>query len=312
VVVNATGPWTDDLRSSLGTSQRIRKLRGSHLILARERLPVREAITLFHPRDRRAMFIIPWEGATLIGTTDIDHVLELNEKHDEPFASRAEVAYMLEALDFLFPSLEIFEADIISSFSGLRPIIDTGASTPSKESRAHQIWDEDGLITITGGKLTTFRLMARQTIRAALASIGHQAKLRDNSPLLAPLDRAALQGVDPATGEYLRGRYGLEASVLLTATKNDELGHIDALPNIWAELRWAARTEGIVHLDDLLLRRVRIGMLLPDGAQGLMARIRTFVQAETGWDDQRWNREVKRYLETWKAFYAPIPGETHG
>ena len=310
VVVNATGPWTDDLRSFLGVPQRIRKLRGSHLILTKERLPVREAITLFHPRDRRAMFVIPWEGTTLIGTIDIDYDLELNEKHNEPFASREEVAYMMEALDFLFPSLEISEADIISSFSGLRPIIDTGASTPSKESRAHQIWNEDGLITITGGKLTTFRLMARQTVKAALASIGHEAKLRDNSPLLAPLDRAVLQGVDPATGEYLRGRYGLETSLLLAAANDDEHGHIDALPNIWAELRWAARAEGIVHLDDLLLRHVRIGMLLLDGAQGLMARIRAIVQTETGWDDQRWEQEEARYRKIWKAYYSPIPGES--
>ncbi len=312
VVVNATGPWTDELRSSLGAPQRIRKLRGSHLILAKERLPVREAITLFHPRDRRAMFVIPWEGTTLIGTTDIDHDLKLDEEHIEPFASQVEAAYMLEALDFLFPSLEISEADILSSFSGLRPIIDTGASTPSKESRAHQIWNEDGLITITGGKLTTFRLMSRQTVRAALASIGLDAKLRDRSPLLAPLDRAALQGIDPTTGGYLRGRYGLETSLLLAAAQHDERGHIDALPNIWAELRWAARAEGIVHLDDLLLRRVRIGMLLPDGAHGLMARIREIVHAETGWDDQRWRQEETRYLDTWKAYYAPIPGEMNG
>lgn len=123
------------------------------------------------------MFVIPREGTTLIGITDIDRDQELDEKHAEPFASYEEVVYMREALDFLFPALEISEADIISSFSGLRPIIVAGVSAPSRESRAHRIWNEDGLITITGGKLATFRLMARQTAKTALASIGLDANL---------------------------------------------------------------------------------------------------------------------------------------
>jgi glycerol-3-phosphate dehydrogenase len=308
VVVNATGPWTDQLRADLNAPPRLRKLRGSHLILARERLPIKEAITVFHPSDRRAMFVIPWEGATLVGTTDIDHDPALEERYAETFASPDEFSYILEALDFLFPSLELSGEDVLSSFSGLRPIIDTGAETPSKESRAHQVWNEQGLITITGGKLTTFRLMARQTLQAALESIGVETKISRESPLLAPLDRAAINSVDPQTQVYLRGRFGLETSLLLNSAESYDLEKIEALPNLWAEIRWAARTEGMVHLDDMLLRRVRIGMLLPQGGKYVMSRIRKIVQEETGWDDERWQEEEAAYWQTWKTYYSNQPG----
>ncbi len=308
VVVNATGPWTDELRAELEVPARMRKLRGSHLILSRERLPIQEAITLFHPKDRRAMFVIPWEGTTMVGTTDIDQDPALDEQYEEPFASSNEIGYMLDALNFLFPSLELSEEDIISSFSGLRPIIDTGAETPSKESRAHQIWNENGLITITGGKLTTFRLMARQTVNVALKSIGLDTKIKPDNPLLAPLDRASSELVDAKTLTYLRGRYGLETSLMLSTIQKNDLQKIDALTNIWAEVRWAAKSEGILHLDDLLLRRVRIGVLLPNGAKAVMDRVREIVQVETGWDNKRWQAEEKRYWRIWKTYYSANPG----
>jgi len=308
VVVNATGPWTDDLRAELNAPPRMRKLRGSHLILSHSRLHVKEAITLFHPKDRRAMFLLPWEGATMVGTTDIDHDPALERGYDETFASRDEMAYMLEALDFLFPGLQLNQSDIISSFSGLRPIINTGASTPSKESRAHQIWDEDGLITITGGKLTTFRLMARQTLKAALVSIDSKVKIPRKTRLLTPVDRLPVETVSTETLAYLRGRYGLETSLLLGAAQSNDLQPIGALPNLWAELRWAARAEGVIHLDDLLLRRVRLGMLLPQGGSGVKKRIRTIIQQETGWSDARWEVEEAAYSQTWKKYYSPHPG----
>lgn len=308
VVVNATGPWTDALRAGLPAPPRLRKQRGSHLVFARERLPVYEAITLFHPRDRRAMFIIPWEGATLVGTTDLDHDQSLETRYDEPFASKAERAYLLEALAFLFPALKICAGDILSSFAGLRPIIDSGAAKPSAESRAHQVWNENGLITITGGKLTTFRLMARQTLETALRSINLQIERPTHTPLLAPLDGADSASVNPQSLAYLRGRYGLETSLLLNCAPQADYDHIGALPAIWAELRWAARSEGILHLEDLLLRRVRVGLLLPDGAGAIMEKVKEIVQQETRWDDDRWRAEEASYWNTWKTYYSPEPG----
>lgn len=308
VVINATGPWTDSIRSGLSVPDRMRKLRGSHLIFSRERLPFNEALTLFHPEDHRAMFVIPWEGTTLVGTTDIDHDPALDINFSEPFASVDEIDYMLTALNFLFSDLKLSERDILSTFSGLRPIIGTGAAAPSKESRAHQIWNERGLITITGGKLTTFRLMATQTVKAAFSAAGREINPAANPRMINNAEVPPTGQLNPETLNYICGRYGSEAGRLISTAEKEDLMHIDKLPNLWAEMRWAARMEGVNHLDDLLLRRVRIGMLLPDGGKKIMKQVRSIVQDELGWADARWESEVAAYWQTWNTYYSPSPG----
>jgi glycerol-3-phosphate dehydrogenase len=306
VVVNASGAWSDDIRSQLGQPARLRRLRGSHLIFARAKLPVNQALTLFHPRDGRAMFVIPWEGTTIIGTTDIDHDPALDKKYLEPFASSEEIQYMMEALSLLFPSLDLTEKDIVSSFSGLRPVIHSGAATPSKESRAHALWEENGLITITGGKYTTFRIMSRQTIGRVLARLG-KPEIASHERIFNPLPDLPPSSLDPLTLAYLTGRHGNETAELMASAKENELKPIEQLPNLWAELRWAAREEGIEHLADLLLRRVRLGMLLPRGGRDLLGNIRNIVQSELGWSDERWQQEETAYLQTWQSYYSPNP-----
>jgi len=308
VVINATGPWTDSLRSELEAPERMRKLRGSHLIFDRQRFPASEALTLFHPDDGRAMFIIPWEGITMVGTTDIDHDPQLEKKYDEPFASQEEIAYMLKAVNFLFPDLEIGKKDIISTFSGLRPIISGGAASPSKESRAHEIWNEKGLITITGGKLTTFRLMALQTIREAVKEAGIKIQPPSDLPIIGSSEIARPENMEKEIFNYLCGRYGNRTGLLLQAAREGELERINGLPNTWAEIRLAARSEAVLHLDDLLLRRVRIGLLLPEGGKKWLPRIRAITQPELGWSDARWEAEEKAYLHIWQTYYSPQPG----
>ncbi|MGA2517867.1 MAG: glycerol-3-phosphate dehydrogenase/oxidase [Thermodesulfobacteriota bacterium] len=307
VVVNASGAWSDEVRNQLGQPARLRRLRGSHLVFSRARLPVNQALTLFHPRDGRAMFVIPWEGATIVGTTDIDHDPALDRKYLEPFASEGEIGYMMEALLLLFPNLGLSDKDIVSSFSGLRPVIHTGAASPSKESRAHALWEEDGLITITGGKYTTFRVMSRQTMDRVLARLDKpQTVTRER--IFDPLPDLSSFSLEPSRLAYLAGRHGNETAGLLTAAKQGELEPIEQLPNVWAELRWAAREEGVEHLDDLLLRRVRLGLVLPRGARDVLGRIRSIVQHELGWSDERWQREEAAYLQTWQTYYSPKPG----
>ena len=307
-VINATGPWADELRAGLNAPGRLRKLRGSHLIFSRERLPIREALTIFHPKDRRAMFVLPWEGTTLAGTTDIDHDPALERSAPEPFASRGEIDYILEALDFIFPQLAIGEGDILSSFAGLRPIISGSADSPSKASRAHRVWVEDGLVTITGGKLTTFRLMARQALNAMLTSIGSDIRVSPKMRVVNPLEKflSTMLGADQLN--YLNGRYGSEITLMLGEMDKEDFKTIEPLPNLWAELRWAARAGGAAHLNDLLLRRVRLGMLLPEGGKAIMPRVRAIVQNETGWDDARWQAEEAAYWRIWKTCYSPNPG----
>jgi len=186
----------------------------------------------------------------------------------------------------------------------IAPEVDTD---PSHVSRAHALYQESGLITITGGKFTTFRIMARQTIQAALAQLGKPLTSFDKQ-IFQPLTTISSEFIDPSTTLYLLGRHGFETGDLLASAQPGELETITPLSNIWAELRWAAREEGVLHLDDLLLRRVRLGMLLPDGAVDLLPHIHKMLQPELGWDDQRWQFEEKAYLDTWKKYYSPNPG----
>jgi len=308
VIVNAAGPWTDKIRRELKAPDRLRPLRGSHLVFKRVRFPTSEALSFFHPQDRRSMFVIPWEGVTLVGTTDIDHSEKQQGFLNEPYTERNEIEYILSAVDFLFTGLKITQSDIISTFSGLRPVINTGAATPSKESRAHQVWNEHGLITVTGGKLTTFRIMAKDTLEIACASIGKQVKINPRQQMLKTLQTGQCGKLKKDACNRLFGRFGREAKDLLQLTKSDELQQIGSLPSIWAEVRWAAASEGVVHLDDLFLRRTRIGLLLPEGGKSVLSRVRQIAQPELGWSDSHWEKEETHYWKIWRTFYSPKPG----
>lgn len=303
VVINAAGAWSDGLRGKLGLAPRLRPLRGSHLVFQCSRLPLTRAVTFQHPRDGRPVFVLPWEGAVILGTTDVDQGQDLPS---DPCISSLEAEYLLESLKFVFPGLELTPADVTATFSGIRPVVNTGKANPSKESREHVLWDENGLLTVSGGKLTTFRIMARDALKAIRCSLGNIPFDRD-APVLDPLPVEAEQTlVDshlPAP-QCLRllGRYGSTGAHLICAG-NVDLDPIPGSPYLWAELGQAARAEAVVHLDDLLLRRVRLGLILPGGGLEHLARIRRIVQPELGWDDRRWQSEKAAYVEVWKKAY---------
>ncbi len=312
-LINATGAWADHLRGQVGAESRIRPLRGSHLIFPAWRFPVAQAVSFMHPIDGRPVFAFPWEGVTLVGTTDVDCPPPLET---DPGITGDEVAYLMAAVAAQFPALELSLDDVIATFAGIRPVIGSGKADPSDESRDHVVWQEAGLLTVTGGKLTTFRQVARQ----ALEEICHRlddggttgqarlARLHDDAPVLQPVDEdEALPGGEALPEEARRrllGRHGREAAELITAAAPGELKAIPGTPALWAELRWAARAEGVVHLDDLLLRRVRLGLLLPRGGGDLMPHIRSIVQPELGWDDTRWAAEERNYRALVAAAYA--------
>jgi glycerol-3-phosphate dehydrogenase len=303
VVINATGAWADRLREQVGGAARIRPLRGSHLILPAWKLPVAQAISFLHPQDRRPVFIFPWEGTTLVGTTDVDHAAPLDE---EPGISPAEFAYLMEAVNSQFAALHLTQADVLATFAGVRPVIGTGRADPSKESRDHVIWDEHGLLTVTGGKLTTFRLIALDALQAAGERLPGMPRIDRKRPVLDPVDvdLPGADALDQETRQRLLGRYGADAPALVAAAAEGELEPVPGTRTLWAELRWAARAEGVVHLDDLLLRRVRLGLLTEAGAWPIMERIRAIVQPELGWDDARWEEEAGRYAELWRDYYG--------
>jgi glycerol-3-phosphate dehydrogenase len=209
------------------------------------------------------------------------------------------------AVQDAFPSLDLREKDIQATFSGIRSVVDTGKQDPSKESREHALWWEDGLLTITGGKLTTFRLMARQALKSISNLLTIKYGGTKNHQLLntPPWDEMSQANISPDLRLRILGRYGIDAIDIINSSIPAELTTISNLPVLWSELRWAARSEGVVHLDDLLLRRVRLGLLLPDGGIHYLDRIQSIVQEELGWNNSRWAAEVQRYLEIWTKYY---------
>lgn len=305
-VINATGPWTDELRGQLGQQGRVRPLRGSHLVFSFNDLPIPYAVTLTHPKDRRAMFAIPWEGRTIFGTTDLDHPFPLSQ---EPYCTNEEITYMLEAVNAIFPDAGISEDSIISSFAGLRPIVRGDANDPSAESRAHLVLEEDGLVTITGGKLTIFETMAEDTLKAALPMIGKELKPIRHwfNPIPASLPDSKLSAEN---FHYLAGRYGQALPDLVGMSTREELSCVDDLSVHWAELPFNARFGMVEHLDDLLLRRTRLGMLLPEGGTNLMDRVKALTQGELRWTEDEWQSEISRYQQIYRQAYSPNPEAT--
>ncbi|CAM2070626.1 Glycerol-3-phosphate dehydrogenase/oxidase [Sulfidibacter corallicola] len=304
VVVNATGAWADHLRRT--EEKRLRPLRGSHLVFPAWRLPAPQAMTILHPRDRRPVFLLPWEGASVLGTTDVDHRQDLDE---EASVTADEVDYLMEVVQARFPRLNLTVDDVIASWSGVRPVISHGAKDPSKESRDHAIWDENGLLTITGGKLTTFRKMAFDLLQKAKKYLGDDVHIDKHPPVFRQdePDWKALPPLEAPIRNRLLGRYGLAAGALIRCAGPDELRTIPGTETLWVELRWTARSEQVAHLDDLLLRRTRIGLLLAEGGRDILPRIREIVQIELDWDDARWEKEEAAYLEIWRRHYSLPP-----
>lgn len=307
LVINATGAWGDALRSAAHLKAKLRPLRGSHLIFPAWRLPVAQAVSLMHPADGRPVFAFPWEGATLVGTTDVDH---RDDMRHEASITPAEVEYLLAAIRFQFPQLGITPDDIVSTYAGVRPVIDSGKANPSQEGRDHAVWLEDGLLSVTGGKLTTFRLIALDALR-------HAAPLLPNwqaRPCVEPVFARAPALSAPALGSLqrlrLQGRYGRYAPALLAAAQTGELEAIAGTETLWAELRWAARSEAVLHLEDLLLRRTRLGLLLRHGGTEALPRIRAICQPELGWSDAHWESEQASYLLLWQTRYRAPPADT--
>ena len=300
VIINATGPWSDEMRENIDGQPRLRRLRGSHLVFSQDKLPLNAAVTLLHPGDNRAMFAIPWENRTIVGTTDLDHDLQ----EDETRITRSELEYILEATQHVFPECCVDEEDVISTFSGLRPVINTNAPTPSQESRAHQIWEEDGLVSIAGGKLTIFRVMAADVLNFCGERLPIHPEFSSNTPCF--IHPAPPSDIKMNHSEWLRmaGRLGQDVDAFFESANPDHLRPISPLPELWSELTWAAKNEAVVHLDDLLLRRVRLGLLMPNGGFDLFDRIRALVQDPLGWSDETWASEVTRYMNIWRKNYA--------
>jgi glycerol-3-phosphate dehydrogenase len=301
-VVNATGAWADRLRAGVGAAPLLRPLRGSHLVLPFWRLPVAQSISFMHPKDGRPVFFYPWEGATLVGTTDLDHRLDLDV---EASITPAEVAYLLDAVNDQFPAAQVTAADISACYAGVRPVINDGQQDASKATRDHVVRDESGLVTLAGGKLTTFRLMAQDALALAAPHAG-KSFAKDDAPLFTPAPRLNPHW-SPAVRQRLTARYGAFAAEWSEGARDGDLHRIPGTETLWLELSIAARFEAVQHLGDLLLRRTRLGILLPRGGLDHLPRIHELCAPHLLWDEARWAQEVERYRALIAAHYQP-PG----
>jgi glycerol-3-phosphate dehydrogenase len=306
IVINATGAWADKLRNKVNHEKRVRPLRGSHLVFASERLPVPSVIVFGRADDGRAAFIYPWEGTTVVGTTDLDHSLDLDI---EASITEKELSYLLESVNKHFPDAAITTEDVISTFAGIRPVIGSAKSkNPSKERRDHAVWSDNGLITVSGGKLTTFRLIALDVLRMAEGLLPAARAFSDDAVFKVPSFAAsAVCPDDAARGQRLLGRYGDLAQMVVGKPSPNEQSLIQDTLFTLSECRWAVRHEAVVHLDDLLLRRTRLGLVLSNGGEAIFEPLQLIFTQELNWGESQWQNELDRYKAIIRNCYS-IPG----
>jgi glycerol-3-phosphate dehydrogenase len=317
-VVNATGVWADRLRPDEIYAEeevpRIRPSRGTHLTFAREALDVRAGVVA-PAGGGRTVFVLPWLGRTLVGTTDNDY--EGSLEHVPPGGE--DVAYLLEAVNSGFGT-ELGPSDLTGAYAGVRPLISTGDPKKSVDiSRKAELYEtSSGLVTITGGKLTTWRRMAKMAVDRIVEREGREAACRTHEiPLGQPVDPDALPHVPSVDAEgqaHLAARYGHAAQfVLRLAAAAPELGGriSPALPDILAEAAFAAGHEQARTVGDVLLRRTRLGLLdaralTAPGAEGPPAVARAMA-AQLGWDEARVAREVEDWRRLAQAEGLVVP-----
>src|SRR5210317_835524 len=302
-VINATGSWAEKLHPSPEPQRHLRPLRGSHLVFTAGAIPLNEGFSFIHPLDNRAVFVIPWEGAVLVGTTDLDHPQDLSL---EPNITQAEVTYLMKGIQAIFPSLDISPADCMCAFAGIRPVLSEGKLKPSEESREHVVWVDRGLVTVTGGKLTTFRRLALDALKAAKSFLPPDKMVDREAPVFNTVQQTPAQeyGLSPEAWRRLYGRYGSAADIIVKTARAADLTVIAGTHTLWAELPYVAQNEQIRHLGDLLLRRVRIGLLTPLGGKAYLRRIQKLCKKALPWDRRRWKEEIDLYLAQWNHAHA--------
>ncbi len=314
VVVNATGPWCDSLRRMEDPSAKplLRPTKGVHVMVRRDRLGHEAAITLTSPIDGRVMFVLPWGDFSYIGTTDTD----TDEGPDEVHANPSDIVYLLRSANAAFPNARLSENDIVATWAGLRPLIAPEALVgASQVPREHLILrGPGGMLTIAGGKLTTYRLMAAELVDQ-VTEILHQldGRTRPHRPPtdqeslpggevldLEPLGQPGLElGLSVEVIDYLISCHGTEcAAVFNLVRERRELGEplCEGYPAIKAQVIHAARRELAQRVDDVLVRRLHVLYEAPDRGAAAAPITAKLMAEELGWDETRISLEAERYL----------------
>jgi glycerol-3-phosphate dehydrogenase len=282
-VVNATGVWCDELRrrDDPGAAPTVRPSKGIHLVVSRRRLNLRTAAMLPSPSDGRIVFLIPVGDRVLVGTTDTDYDGPL----DRPRAEAADAEYLLGVVNACLPEVRLRREDVLSSYAGLRPLLLEGSDVPSKVSREHHLFESpSGLMTIMGGKLTTYRLMAKQVVD----------RLTRRKCKTQAIDLFAGGSEDP-----LGGFYGDEARHV-----RDRAPLVEGLPHVWGEVDYALEREMARTLTDVMARRMRLALYAPDQGRGVAEAVARRMAPRLGWDRQEIVRQVQDYERELDASYG--------
>jgi glycerol-3-phosphate dehydrogenase len=317
VVVNAAGVWCDEVRAMAGLARgKLRPSRGSHLLFPRARLPLDVAVTALSPDDGRPVFAVPHPEGTLVGTTDLFHDGPL----DDPRPTADEVAYLLRFARHVFPSARLAARDVAGAFAGVRPVLGSRVEDPSAASREEAVWIERGLVSTAGGKLTTFRATAEKVVDAVVRQLP-EGRREAAGPAVSASVALPWRGNPPALVRAVRGNGAGEAvaagmvrrlgALALPATAADPEGLrpvAEGLDICTAELVWHLRFGAVEHLEDLLLRRVRLGMWQPRRCLELAPRLRPALRRAAGWTVARWNRELDRLTHAVSGWLPPEAG----
>ncbi|HEV8206942.1 MAG TPA: glycerol-3-phosphate dehydrogenase/oxidase [Acidimicrobiia bacterium] len=299
VVVNAAGVWTDDVRALDEPSHphSIRPAKGIHITVPWTKVRNDIAVVVPVAKDRRSVFVVPWGDLTYVGTTDTDYDGPL----DDPECTPDDVAYLLRALNAVITD-PVREDDVLGTWAGLRPLLRTAANDRTADlSRRHAVRrSEGGLVTVTGGKLTTYRRMAADTVDEVDAVLGKRRRCRTKQLKLIGADgyEDPPETNEPSRHEHLAHRYGTEgAEVEALVDQEPALGEplVPGLPYLKAEAVHAVRSEMARTLDDVLTRRTRARLLARDDSAAAAEVAAVLVGRELGWDDAERARQVKEY-----------------
>ena len=311
VVVNAAGVWVDEVRAldEGRDPDSLRPAKGIHLAVPWDKVRCDIAAVVPVPSDRRSIFVVPWGDRVYLGTTDTDYDGSL----DDPQVTPDDVDYVLGAIN-LFVTEPITRADVLGTWAGLRPLMKgAGSERTADLSRRHSVLaSPSGVITVTGGKLTTYRKMAADTVDAVVKALGQGRGARRSPTKKLPLrgaagldslrqpDAAGRMGVDAPILEHLVGRYGSDARTVVAMLDADpELGRplVPGLPYLRAEAVYAVRYEMARTLEDVLARRTRALLLARDASAASALDVAHLIAPELGWTPGDVEREVSAYLE---------------
>lgn len=321
-VLNATGPWTDSTRALEHTpsTHKLRPTKGVHIVVKKSDFPLDTAVFLRSPDDNRVVWPTPSleKDVVYIGTTDTDYQGDLDDVHPDA----ADIRYLLNVANHTIPEARLTEAHVVGSWAGLRPLVApaTGVST-GNTSREHSITTgSTGMITISGGKLTSNRVMAKQLVDAAEAALGRKRARRSvaahtpisggASPITSQtLDRALAAGVPPETADLWARRYGSNSQNLLERWKQDAANRevIGARNLTRAELRYGVEEEMVRSIQDLLVRRTSTFFWDSEGGLAEIKRVADELAAALGWSQAHRAKEIDEYRALVEKHRPPLP-----